>query len=132
MEVKRMFSNMSMHPATLDLKLQCFGIRKLLAHNSALYHPTLMIMEEAGVLARRVGSMKLWPTEVQWKKWAGVSVAKKRGRVPALVRKWDAESERLRGWKVKKAMKKAATFKKQTKRSVFRTPKKLHILRKRR
>ena len=129
-EVKRVFSNVSMHPSTLELKLGCLQIRKLLAHNSALYRPTLRERDEAGVLACLVPSVTLWGTPSQWAKWCGACGAKPRGKVPALAKARALESQRFRLWnsgKTKKRVKCAKHTK--TKRTVFRLRKGLDVQR---
>ena len=80
-ETKNTFNGQSMHLATLDMKLEHLQVRKLLAHNIALYHPTVHWMSEQEVVQRRVPSMDLWPTSwgEEWCSGAGVL---SRGRIP--------------------------------------------------
>ena len=132
-EVKRVFNNVSMHPSTLELKLGCLQIKKLLAHNSALYRPTLRERDEAGVLARLVPSVKLWGTPAKWAKWCGACGAKPRGKVPSLAQARALESKRFRLWKSMKTEKAVKCNKRSNKkRTVFRQLKGLDILRRQR
>ena len=56
-----------MHRSTLILKLNIIRFAKLLAHGSALYHPTTRQIPSNHILARRVGQ-PLWSKEA-WKAW---------------------------------------------------------------
>jgi hypothetical protein len=67
-EMNRWFrQTQQIHPATLKLKLRCCGLGKLIAHNSAMYSPTLRQISPAVALAR-VASAPWW-TKSEWIRW---------------------------------------------------------------
>ena len=130
-EVKDTLSHVSMHPSVLDMKLSYLKIRKLLAHNSALYHQTIRRMEEPEVLARRVAMIDLWPGKA-WIKWCGPSDTHGRGQFPATTAQRWAESKRLREWKASmKSTKKGINQQgRGVRRTIYRQPKNLKLLHK--
>jgi len=56
-----------LHQSTLELKLRVLTLRKQLAHNSAMFHPTLKQMPANVVLAATLGA-PLWEDEA-WREW---------------------------------------------------------------
>ncbi len=68
-EIGRWFEHsQSMHRATLRLKLHILRFSKLLAHNEALYRPSSRQQQQGEVLARKLGSTRLW-TARSWASW---------------------------------------------------------------
>ena len=128
-ETKNTFNGQSLHLATLDMKLEHLQVRKLLAHNIALYHPTVHWMSEQEVVQRRVSSMDLWPTS--WGEWCSGAGVLSRGRIPRLGFKRAVEAARLHTWKAKnqRSGQSSASQKVTKKVDIFRKPKSSHKLR---
>ncbi len=77
-EINRWFDrSQAMHQATLVLKLHILKVGKLIAHNQALYRPASKQMDQGVVLARKLGSMRLWSTRT-WHAWCK-SMVQRRG-----------------------------------------------------
>ena len=134
-ETANMFNGLSMHPATLDMKLEHLQTRKLLAHNVALYHPTVKPMTEVEVVHRRVSSLDPWLHPNTWEKWCDASDVRQRGHTPPQMLEHAAQKARLRDWTAQtkatephtaKSMK---AMKKLTKSSIFGKSKKHDKLR---
>ena len=133
LEVKNTFAHVKMHPAVRDMKLQHLQIRKLIAHNSSLYHSTLRHMEELEVLNRRAASLKLWGSVAKEAGWFNATQYEGRGNTPQAGCSRIVQSSRLRAWTKKNKIKKVKTnaMKVQAmKVSVFRRAKKMSLLKK--
>ena len=113
------------------MKLEHLQMRKLLAHNTGLYHPTLRPMEELEVVYRRVAAVDLWPTPQKWKDWCDAVDVSSRGLKPALGKKTDEEKERLKTWTQRTTAHETKT-KKTVKKTIFRRPRNLKLLQRRR
>ncbi len=101
-EVNRWFDqSQSMHKATLVLKLHILRLAKLLSHNQSMYRPASKQMDQSVVLARRLGTVKLW-TATSWKAWCRAFTSQ-RGRVlkshGPLNAQVATERASLRAWK---------------------------------
>ena len=104
-ELKRWFQNVpqGLHPSMLQLKLRMFHIAKVLAHTTALYHPTLVQRSQNAVLHRAAGALDPWSENDAWKHWCqtlrrGSAVSKARLKlrqhrsdVKQAISKWKAE-----------------------------------------
>jgi hypothetical protein len=101
LEMKNTFTGQSMHPAVLDMKLEHVQVRKLLAHNVALYHPTVKPMGEIEVVHRRVASLDPWIQSGSWTTWCNEVPEQKRGRTPMKVLERAVQSKQLHDWSVK-------------------------------
>ena len=93
-EIKSTFDHCAMHPSVLEMKLTHLHTRMLIAHNSALYHPTLRRMEEGEVLARRVPLLLPWPTDKKWNAWCASVAEHVRGLLPARAKRRQLEQKR--------------------------------------
>ena len=93
-----MFDQRSMHPAVVGMLLSHLHLRKLLAYASALYHPTLRMMEEGEVLARRAPSVVLWPHAKAWADWCVPASRTVRNLIPMAGVQRAKEASRLRKW----------------------------------
>ena len=82
-EIKNISSGVSMHLAVLDMKLQYIQMRKLLAHNSALYHTTVRQMEASEMVSRRIPSIDPWAAPNSWSDWCPDLFVNVRGAIPA-------------------------------------------------
>ena len=130
-EVKAAFNNSKMHPAVVQMKLSYLYIRKMLAHNSTLYHPTLRRMEEYEVLARRVPSIVLWHTDKTWVDWCVLPCLTTRGMIPHQGVQHASEVRRLKIWSQQKGMKGVRKHIVK-KRTIFRQKKNKSLLRRQR
>jgi hypothetical protein len=94
--------------------------RKLLAHNVALYHPTVKPMTEIEVVHRRVSSLDPWTHPNTWEKWCDDNDVSQRGQTSVKMMEHATQKARLRAWE-SKSMK---VMKKLTKSSIFGKSKK--------
>ena len=98
-ELKDAVYHCAMHPETLNMKLDIFKIKKLLLHNTMVYHPTLRPMTtQLEVLSRRVASLDFWPGDASWTSWCAASNVRRRGLIPVRGVARALESARLRQW----------------------------------
>ena len=116
LEIKHQPMGQRMFPATLDMKLQPLQLRKLMAHNMALYTPTVKYMEELEVVHHRVASDDPWADLKSWAQCCDQSesvphasrssLAMKRSHEASRFRKWAAKSMKtMKSMYVSKAMK---------------------------
>ena len=104
-ELKRWFSmvSQSIHSPMPDLKLHISHFAKLLAHTTALYHPTIAQRRHNEVLHRSAANLDVWTAD-EWKDWCqtlrgGNNVAKarlnlkrRREEISSTIAEWRAET----------------------------------------
>jgi len=87
-----------LHQSTLELKLRVLTLRKQLAHNSAMFHPTLKQLPANMVLAATLGA-PLWEADA-WQEWCAPLQTSGRTAKAALPMRnaFRNEQARLREW----------------------------------
>ena len=127
LEVKHAFNGQSMHPAVLDMKKDHLQMRKLLAHNVAVYWPTVKPMDELEIVHQRVASFDPWKEPDSWAKFCN----QRKGNIKSkTIKERDLQQQRLSKWRVATKTKHTmARMNKWMKYSVFNKPKGNAILR---
>ena len=82
------------------MKLEHIQIRKLLAHNVAMYHPTVKPMSEVEVVTRRTASLDAWEKLGSWAEWCGDGSTRERSK-PVKMRLRASQIKRFSDWKKK-------------------------------
>ena len=123
LETKNTFTGQRMHPAILDMKLEHLQFRKLLAHNVALYHPTVKPMNEIENVHRRISSLDPWLPSGSWAKWCPEASIKERGAIPMKALERIAQSKQLREWSTKSKANPNTAMKTVMKTSLFKKAK---------